>query len=255
MEFSDFQIDAICKILLYGNESDSNSFPSWHISEKTIFDEYHKESLEILDYLHLTSLELRKQLGQYATPINIVKHILKSAGYSHSKDILDKKLIDPACGSGAFLAESVRIYLHSLKKAGIPIHKWYAMVISAVCGIDIDPAACFFARLNLSMLLAPAVLESAAKYGIRAIKPLPVYCVDTLKITASELKGMLYTEQKTITLTNRFDFVVGNPPYFKVKDLHDDLKEVFSDSVYGHPNAYALFLHAGIEMLRERGGD
>lgn len=255
LSITDFQIDAICKILLYGNESDSNNFPLWHISEKTIFDEYHKESLEILDYLHLTSLELRKQLGQYATPINIVRHILKSVGYSHSKDILDKKLIDPACGSGAFLAESVRIYLHSLKKAGIPIHKWYPMVISAVSGIDIDPAACFFARINLSMLLASAVLESAAKYGIRAIKPLPVYCADTLKITVSELKGnkMLYTEQ-AITLMNRFDFVVGNPPYFKAKDLQDDLKEVFSDSVYGHPNAYALFLHAGIEMLRERGG-
>lgn len=251
---ADFQIDTICKILLYGNESDPNNFPSWHISEKTIFDEYHKESLEILDYLHLSSLKLRKELGQYATPINIVRHILKSAGFSHSKDILDKKLIDPACGSGAFLAESVRIYLHSLKKADIPIHKWYPMVISAVSGIDIDPAACFFARINLSILLAPAVLESATKYGIRAIKPLPVYCADTLKIIASELKGnkMLYTEQ-TLILTNRFDFVVGNPPYFKVKDLHDDLKEVFSDSVYGHPNAYALFLHAGIEMLKERG--
>lgn len=251
---ADFQIDTICKILLYGNESDSNIFPPWHISEKSIFDEYHKESLEIVDYLHLTSLELRKQLGQYATPINIVRYILKSVGYSCSKDILNKKLIDPACGSGAFLAESVRVYLHSLKKADMPIHKWYPMVISAVCGIDIDSAACFFTRVNLSILLAPAVLEFAAKYGIRAIKPLPVYCADTLKIIASELKGnkMLYTGQ-TLTLTNRFDFVVGNPPYFKVKGMHGDFKEVFSDSIYGHPNAYALFIHAGIEMLKENG--
>lgn len=251
---ADFQIDAICKILLYGNESDSNNFPSWQISEKTIFDEYHKESLEILDYLHLSSLELRKQLGQYATPVNIVRHILKSVGYSYSKDILDKKLIDPACGSGAFLAESVRIYLQALKKADLPIYKWYPMVISAISGVDIDPAACFFARLNLSMLLAPAILERACRYGIESIKPLPIYCADTLKLLSSEITGeKLFYNEINLRLKDRFDFVVGNPPYFKVKNLEDDLKYAFSDSVYGHPNAYGLFIHAGIEMLKEKG--
>lgn len=254
LSIADFQIDEICKILLYGNERLTDEFPSWRIGEKTILDEYHKEDLEIIDYLHLISEDLRKQLGQYATPINIVRYILKSVEYTPLKNILDKKLIDPACGSGAFLAKAVRIYLRSLKKAHLPIYKWYPMVISAISGIDIDPAACFFARLNLSVLLAPAILEYAGKFGTESVKPLPIYCANTLQLIASEKREKkLFYNEVNLKLKNRFDFVVGNPPYFKIKDLNDDLKDVFSDSIYGHPNAYGLFIHAGIEMLKEKG--
>jgi len=247
-------IDEICKILLFRNEDPSEGFPIWHISEKTVLDEYRKEEIEIIDYLHLISTELRKQLGQYSTPANIVRYILKSVEYFSSKDIITKRLIDPACGSGAFLVESVRIYLNALKKAKIPIYKWYPMVTSAISGVDIDPTACFFTRLNLAMLLAPAVLEFVAKNGIKKLKPLSVYCLDTLQLFASEREGaaLLYNKLN-LPLVNQFDFVVGNPPYFKVKGINAGFKNIFSKSIYGHPNAYGLFIHAGIEMLKKDG--
>jgi adenine-specific DNA-methyltransferase len=251
LDISDIHIETICKVLLYGNEVIDFS---WQISEKTMLHEYIKEEVGIIDHLHLISTELRKQLGQYSTPSNIVRYILKSVKYNPASDILHKRLIDPACGSGAFLAEAVRIYLHSLKKAGIPIYKWYPMVISAVSGIDIDPKSCFFARLNLAMLLAPAVLEYVERHGTETLGPLPVYCADTLQLIASEMKGSgLFYSQQNVTLKGQLDFVVGNPPYFKIKDLNDELKNAFSDSIYGHPNAYGLFIHAGIEMLKEKG--
>ncbi len=252
LDISDIHIETTCKILLYGNEVIDSSL--WQISEKTMLDEYVKEDVGIIDYLHLISTELRKQLGQYSTPANIVRYILKSIKYNLSGDILYKKLIDPACGSGAFLAEAVRMYLHSLKKTGIPIYKWYPMVISAVSGIDIDLKSCFFARLNLAMLLAPAVLEYVERHGIETLSPLPIYCADTLQLVASEVKGRgLFYSQQNLTLKEQFDFIVGNPPYFKMKDLSDELKNAFSDSIYGHPNAYGLFIHAGIGMLKEKG--
>ncbi|KKL80617.1 hypothetical protein LCGC14_2002980, partial [marine sediment metagenome] len=248
------QISALCKILLRGNEDDSNSFLKWRINEETIFDEYRKDDLEIMDYLHLVSVELKKQLGQYATPLNIVKYILKSVNYISSKNILIKKLIDPACGSGAFLVEAVRIYLNTLKKTNMSPGKWYPMVITAIAGVDIDPKACFFARLNLSMLLAPSILEFVAKNGIEKIEPLPVYCADTLESIALEARGEkpLY-DGLNISLRKQFDFVVGNPPYFKIRGLSKNLRNTFSDSIYGHPNAYGLFIHAGIEMLNTKG--
>jgi len=251
---TNYQIDAICKILLYRDEDSSEGFPIWHISENTVLDEYRKEKIEIIDYLHLISTEQRKQLGQYSTPANIVRYILKSVEYTPSKDIINKKLIDPACGSGAFLVESVRIYLNVLKKAGLPIYKWYPMATSAISGIDIDPTACFFSRLNLAMLLAPAALEFVAKNGIKKLKPLSVYCSDTLQLFASEREGVALLYNKlNLPLVNQFDFVVGNPPYFKVKGINEGFKNTFSKSIYGHPNAYGLFIHAGIEMLKKDG--
>lgn len=140
---SESQISAICRTLLYGNEPSYNNSQAWLISEETILDEYHKKEFAIMDYLHLVSLELRKQLGQYSTPVKIVRYILKSVGYIPMKDILFKKLIDPACGSGAFLVEASRVYLNALKKANISMSEWYLMVISAIKGIDVDPKACF----------------------------------------------------------------------------------------------------------------
>lgn len=143
LELDKPKINTICRILLYGNEPNSDKFRDELVNEETLLDEYHKKEFEIIDHLHLVSLELRKQLGQYSTPVSIIKYILKSVGYTPSKDILSKKLIDPACGSGAFLVAACRVYLHVLKKASIPISEWYPMVIMAIHGIDIDPTACF----------------------------------------------------------------------------------------------------------------
>lgn len=248
------QISDICRILLSGNEDPVDHSDSWQISDQTIFEEYQKEELEIMDYLHLVTLERRKQLGQYSTPISIVRYIFKSVEYTSSKDILDKRLLDPACGSGAFLVEAARVYLNALKREKIALHKWYPMLISTICGIDIDPQACFFARLNLAALLAPSILEFVSRNGVGALETLPVYCANTLELLALEKKNpsLLYNKPN-IRLRNRFDLVVGNPPYFKIKDMEQDLKDAFAESIYGHPNAYALFIQAGIEMLKADG--
>lgn len=241
----------ICKILLYGNEADSDLY-IWQVSENTLLDEYRREELEIMDYLHLVSFDLRKQLGQYSTPVSIVRRILESVEYTPSKDILHKRLLDPACGSGVFLVESAHAYLNVLKKARIPLYKWYPMVIAAISGIDIDPKACLFARLNLSFLLAPSILWFVARDGIENLKHLPVYCADTLQLLVSEKKPLLYGS-KNLPLKWHFDFVVGNPPYFKIKNIAEDIKDTFAETIYGHPNAYGLFIQAGIEMLKTHG--
>lgn len=248
------QIGDICRLLLSGNEDLGDHSDSWQIGDQTIFEEYQKEELQIMDYLHLVTLERRKQLGQYSTPISIVRYILKSVEYTSSKDILDKRLLDPACGSGAFLVEAAHIYLNALKREKIALHKWYPMLISTICGIDIDPQACFFARLNLATLLAPSILEFVSRNGVGTLKTLPIYCANTLELLAFEKRNLsLLYDKPNIRLKGRFDLVVGNPPYFKIKDMEQDLKDAFTESIYGHPNAYALFIQAGIEMVKADG--
>lgn len=49
-----------------------------------------------------------------------------------------------------------------------------------------------------------------------------------------------------------FDVVIGNPPYFEF-DPTEDLRERYSESVYGRVNIYSLFIQKGIEVLRDGG--
>ncbi|RLC57577.1 MAG: hypothetical protein DRI80_14820 [Chloroflexota bacterium] len=229
--------------------------PERLLRESALFDTYHTENLEVHDYLHLVSQEMRKRLGQYVTPSIIVKYILDGVGYRDGADILDKRLIDPACGSGIFLVEAIRIYLAALRRAGVPIEMWYRRVLSAFVGLDVDPVACLYARFNLGLLLSPSILFWADVHPGVSLPPLPIYCLDTLRTVAAELgtPRLFSYDEPSLRLTDSFDFVVGNPPYHKISRLDGELKEVFEASLYGHPNAYGLFLHAGVEMMRPGG--
>ena len=231
-----------------------------HLSEHTLqesalFDIYNAENLETHDYLHLVSQEMRKRLGQYVTPSVIVKYILDAVGYQEDADILNRQLIDPACGSGIFLVEAIRVYLAALRRAGKSIEMWYPQVQTHFVGVDVDPVACLYARFNLSLLLTPAILSWADAYPDAFPPALSIHCLDTLRTIATELGAPRLFSYDALPprLTGSFDLVVGNPPYHKIGRLEKELKEVFHASLYGHPNAYGLFLHAGLEMLRPGG--
>ncbi len=252
------QVASLCDSLLRepGRVCEADQRPSERIlRESALFDTYHTENLEVQDYLHLISQEMRKRLGQYATPSIVVKYILDAVGYRDDADILDKRLIDPACGSGIFLVEAVRVYLSALRRNNVPVEQWYLRIQSAFTGVDVDPIACLYARFNLSLLLTPAVLFWTGAFPDSPLPNLPIYCLDTLETIAKELGAprLFPAETPPLRLTNSFDFVVGNPPYHKIGRLDKELSEVFQDSLYGHPNAYGLFLHAGLEMLRFNG--
>jgi adenine-specific DNA-methyltransferase len=207
------------------------------------------------DYLPLVPQEIRRSLGQYMTPSPIARYILRASGYRAEEGILAKKLCDPACGSGVFLVESLRTYLQALNEAGVPIDQWYPKVAASVLGIDVDPIACLYARFNLSVVLAPAVLSWMNANPRRSPEPLPIFERDTLSSVAAEIEepGILESPSPEPRLAGEFDLVVGNPPYRKLGQMSPELRRAFADSIYGHPNAYGMFLHAGIEMLRPGG--
>jgi adenine-specific DNA-methyltransferase len=52
----------------------------------------------------------------------------------------------------------------------------------------------------------------------------------------------------------KFDFIIGNPPYFEINDNFDkDIKKSFSDILVGRPNIYSLFIKKGIDELNDNG--
>jgi adenine-specific DNA-methyltransferase len=145
--------------------------------------------------------------------------------------------------------------LQALKHAAVPTEEWYPKIAASVLGIDVDPIACLYARFNLSILLAPAVLTWMSANPRRLPEPLPIFEKDTLSSVAAVMEepGLLERSAPELRLAGEFDLVVGNPPYRKLGQMPPELRRAFADSIYGHPNAYGMFLHAGIEMLRPGG--
>jgi adenine-specific DNA-methyltransferase len=249
------RIAELCFVLLSAPEDDHLA-PAWQVRESDLFEPYRARSPEVADYLHLVSSEQRKRFGQFATPPAIVRRMLASVGYTPAPAILGRRLLDPACGSGIFLVEALRIHLRAQQLTGVPLGEWYPRAAAALVGLDIDPTACLFARFNLATVLAPSILRWAAEHGQVRPPPFAIYCLDTLRTFANEAAGSQlfeYEHRPPLRLGRQFDFVTGNPPYHKISPLSPALRQAFVESLYGHPNAYGLFLHAGIEMLADGG--
>jgi len=252
------RLDRLGNLLLQGpgSEAVGMEHPSGHIlRESHALETYTTENLESHDYLRQASQEMRRRLGQHVTPSVIVKYILHAAHYNEESDILDKRVVDPACGSGIFLLEAVRIYLAALRRSGAAIETWYPRVQTLFLGLDVDPLACLYTRFNLGLLLAPAILYWSQANPDATPSVLPVYCLDTLSTIAAQMGPLqLFSHAENApSLKQSFDLVIGNPPYFKLGRVKRGYEKAFRDSLYGHPNAYGLFLHAGLEMLRAGG--
>jgi adenine-specific DNA-methyltransferase len=258
LSLHDAQVERLCVSLLDSGVAapDAARTPPQHLlRENAPFQESTSYSLEIHDYLHLVSQQMRKQLGQFVTPNAIVKYMLRASGWVEDANILDKRFADPACGSGVFLLEAVRVYLGALRRAGQPMETWYPRMVTQFIGLDLDPIACMYTRFNLGLVLAPAILLWAQEHPGSALPALPVHCLDTLQALAANLSApsLFSYDHSAVTLRGSFDFVIGNPPYYKTGHLEQRLQNVFRESLYGHPNAYGLFLHAGLEMVRPGG--
>ncbi|MFP4052058.1 MAG: type I restriction enzyme HsdR N-terminal domain-containing protein, partial [Thermoplasmata archaeon] len=75
------------------------------------FSEIRGDPLGIL-YQRYFDKETRKALGEFYTPQEVVDYILDAVDYKGRK-VLDKRLLDPACGSGTFLVTALKRYLNA----------------------------------------------------------------------------------------------------------------------------------------------
>jgi type I restriction enzyme M protein len=129
--------------------------------------------------------------GQFFTPRNIVQMMI---------DILQpegaEKIIDPACGSGGFIAHIVQYFIHN----NIKVH--------TIFGIDKDLFLSRLAKIYLTML-------GENEYHI--------YCENSL-----ERPSIWKDETKCHIQLNSFDVILTNPPFgAKIPVVGDDLLQQF----------------------------
>lgn len=187
-------------------------------------------------YARLNDLEDVKKFGKFYTPDPVVSHVLGRLEYPGERD---RGLMDPACGTGAFLVQAARRYLKA--RPGV---SWEDLV-DEIRGVDVDPLAVLIARAR--------ILEAALNAGLRIGEaPFRVECRDALEARPYP-SGTLFDEDERETADgDLFGYVVGTPPYGKIHSS-DPRVWPFKDTIHGHANLYGIFLALAVGMLGNGG--
>ena len=175
-----------------------------------------------------------KTLGQVFTPNWIVDEILDSIGFKNENTIT-KKIIDPACGDGAFLKNIVKRIIAFCLLKNCSSEKIKKCLEGHVYGIEIDEIEYLNCINNLNNLVKCELGETLHVNW-------KIFNSNTL-IKYKEFLGF-------------FDLVVGNPPYIRIHNLDKEtrrlLKEEFIFSE-GTIDIYISFFEIGFKLLNKKG--
>jgi len=253
--------------------------------------------------------------GQYFTDPAVVNFMLQELGYS--KETLSKtdgkniSIIDPSCGAGTFLYSATLAIKEAFDKGTSESSKKIEeLVNNNIFGLDIEEFPLFLAEMNILMQLLPVVvganynnvindkiklfitkdsisefIDTPINNGKDNIEELDNSLFDdfndnntpTYMRDSKDLMAMFKSLEGDLSKRQRFDFVIGNPPYIgynkctavpfakKIKDKSDTFS---MGNVYGvnlntvpnrrkpyppKPNLYAFFIALGLGLLKTNG--
>lgn len=214
----------------------------------------------------------RKEHGIYYTPRFITDYIVKeTVGHflkeRNHNEILNMRILDPACGSGSFLIraydELLRYHAGRRGKAVTELDQWERLPILSknIFGVDLDIQAVEIACLNLLLrsLARRETLPSLA-HNIRRGNSLISGAEEELRTYFGDRwqqKKPFNWEQEfeEVMADGGFDIVIGNPPYVGFHGFMDEkdyLRNVYS-SARGRFDVYLPFIERGVGLLREGG--
>jgi hypothetical protein len=128
------------------------------------FEEGHAVQYFYEPFLEAFDPELRKDLGVWYTPIEVVKYMVArvDAELRHTLGVADGLadpnvyILDPCCGTGAYLVEVLRRIAETLRDKGgdaLVGHDLKMAAVERVFGFEILPAPFVVAHLQLGLLL------------------------------------------------------------------------------------------------------
>ena len=119
----------------------------------------------------------RRQLGEYYTPDWLASAMVREV----VTDPQGQCVLDPACGSGTFIAEVVTHFIDTAKATALDSEEVLEWLRFSVTGIDVHPVAVHLARAAWVLAAQPAI-ESAIEAGLAASVTVPVYLGDALQL-------------------------------------------------------------------------
>ncbi|MCX8486025.1 MAG: N-6 DNA methylase, partial [Crocinitomicaceae bacterium] len=189
----------------------------------------------------------------------------------YRKWLLNLKICDPACGSGAFLNQALEfliqehtlvdalvLRIQSLQVGGLGQLSTSSKDISDeilesnIYGVDLNEESVEIAKLSLWLRTAQKgrklnSLNNNIKCGNTLIDD-PLIAGD---------KAFKWEEEFPEVFENGgFDVVIGNPPYVDIKALDNELvKALFKSyqTAENRINLYSIFIEKGHELIKDRG--
>ena len=192
---------------------------------------------------------------------NYKKHIEFWTKYREA--VKNIKIVDPACGSGAFLITAFEYLLNYNNYLNDKIFDLTGtkdlfsdttreILQNNIFGVDLNKESVEITKLSLWLKTADknktlATLENNIKCGNSLI--------DDVEI-AGELAFDWEKEFPQVFKNGGFDVVVGNPPYVDIKSLNPvEVKYYFKRflTTENRVNLYSIFIEKGIEILSKNG--
>ena len=196
-------------------------------------------------FLEAFDPELRKQLGVWYTPPEVVRYMVARVDQAVKDDLgiadglaaENVYVLDPCCGTGAYLAEVLRRIAANLSGRGLGAlagARVKQAAVGRVFGFEIMPAPFVVAHLQVGLTLqdldAPLADDGTERAGVfltnaltgwepRTTKPLPFPELEEERDRADQVK------QETPILV-----ILGNPPYNGFAGMAVDEERDLSDA-------------------------
>ncbi|WP_314295095.1 Eco57I restriction-modification methylase domain-containing protein [Fusobacterium periodonticum] len=220
----------------------------------------------------------RKELGEDDLPkLNEKDYIFDIAKKNYTKNyrkhiefwqqyreaVRNIKVIDPACGSGAFLITAFEFLLNYNKYLDDKIFdlvgtsdlfsdRTKEILQNNIFGVDLNKESVEITKLSLW-------LKTADKNKTLASLENNIKCGNSL-IDDPEIAGDLAfdweKEFPEVFANGGFDIIVGNPPYVSAEYISEIDKTFYEKnyySAYGRQNLYIIFYEKAINLLKENG--
>lgn len=174
-----------------------------------------------------------KTLGQVYTPVWVVKEILDLIGYNNIS-ILTSSIMEPACGDGAFLTEIVKRYIATAQENNWCDNKIKNGLETFIYGIELDLDEYQKCIENLNKTIKTLTSVKSINWNILN-------------------NNTLYTYDKYLS---HFDFIAGNPPYVRIHNLDDDIRDFIKDNFTyseGTIDIYISFFEMAFKMIKPDG--
>ena len=207
-------------------------------------------------FLEAFDPQLREEMGVWYTPPEIVRyqvrrinHILKSE-LDRPRGLADPNVVvlDPCCGTGAYLLEVGRCIAEDLRRAGdtdvlgLELLKAFE---SRVIGFEILTAPFAIAQLQLYILLAELGVEPPSGHRLSIFLTNALtgwYDHGDIKLNFPEMRAEFDASQ-AVKHTAKIIVVLGNPPYDR-----------FAGAAQAEEAELAAH-YKGVELVEERGKD
>lgn len=296
LDISGYVLENISKLARYDFEDDLTVNILGHIFEQSISDLEEIKRKASPDKIIAKSK--RKEEGIYYTPDFVVDYIVKNSlgkylekkqkeifkKYKLHKNIQDKvytkrekkalmayqeflkkiRVLDPACGSGAFLVKAFDYLLDENRRIGEMIgglddldiaHK--EILNNNIFGVDLNEESIEITKLSLWLNTALkrkklSFLDKNLKCGNSLI--------DDIKF-AGKSAFRWKEEFDEILKDGGFDVVLGNPPYVSNKRMHkigmqaeiEYWSKKYESSKSGNYDLYVLFIEQGLKLVKQNG--